>query len=141
HGQAHPGDDRRGVRPRPGAGRSSPARLSHRADGRRACRGPRVPWVHMGRHFRMYGAPVREEDQRPITRTTIRRVVAIFRPYRWLVGLVGIAIVVSSALGVVNPLMIRRIFDDALFGVNTGGATTTCQGQPCPNLDALWTYV
>jgi ATP-binding cassette subfamily B protein len=89
----------------------------------------------------MHGTPIREEDQRPITRTTIRRVIGIFRPYRWLVAVVGVAIVVSSALGVVNPLMIRRVFDDALFGINTGGTTNTCQGQPCPNLDALWVYV
>ena len=40
----------------------------------------------------------------------------IFRPYRRQVAIVGVAIVISSGLGVVNPLMIRQIFDDALFG-------------------------
>ena len=87
----------------------------------------------------MWAAPVAEEDKRPISRTTVRRVVAIFRPYRRQVAVVGAAIVVSSSLGVVNPLMIAKIFNDALFGPNTGPDVGMCSGQPCPNLHALWT--
>jgi ATP-binding cassette subfamily B protein len=73
----------------------------------------------MGRHFRMYGAPMREEDKRPITRSTIRRVVSIFRPYRTQVTLVGIAIVITSALGIANPLLIKQVFDNGLHCTNT----------------------
>ncbi len=82
-----------------------------------------------------------EEDKRPISRTTIRRVVGIFKPYKRQVAVVGVAITLSSALGVVNPLMIRKIFDDALFGPSTGPDAGTCSGVPCPNMHALWIFV
>jgi ATP-binding cassette subfamily B protein len=55
------------------------------------------------------------EDARPITPSTVRRVVATFRPYRRQVTVVGSLIVLTSALGVVNPLLIKVIFDTALF--------------------------
>jgi ATP-binding cassette, subfamily B, bacterial len=95
----------------------------------------------MGRHGGFYRMPVAEEDKRPITRTTIRRVVSIFRPYRRRVSVVGVAIVLSSGLGVVNPLMIRKIFDDALFGPTKGPDVGTCSGLACPNMHALWVFV
>jgi len=38
-----------------------------------------------------------------------------FRPYKNKVILVGVAIVVTSALGVINPILIKIIFDTALF--------------------------
>jgi ATP-binding cassette subfamily B protein len=46
---------------------------------------------------------------------TLRRVIRSFHPYRGKVGLVAVAILVSSALGVVNPLLIKVVFDQALF--------------------------
>ena len=78
-----------------------------------------------------------DEDKRPIRATTVRRVVATFRPYKRKVALVGFAIVVTSGLGVVNPLLIKWIFDNALFGDKTGA----CQGGPCPALHALYVGV
>jgi ATP-binding cassette, subfamily B, bacterial len=57
---------------------------------------------------------VADAEKRPVTRSTIRRVVAIFRPYRAKVAVVGIAIVVTSGLGVANPLLIREVFDRGL---------------------------
>ncbi|MGZ8603300.1 MAG: ABC transporter ATP-binding protein [Actinomycetota bacterium] len=63
-------------------------------------------------HMRMFGAP--EADPRPIRRATVRRVVQIFRPYRSRVGVVGVAIVITSGLGVANPLLIREVFDRGL---------------------------
>ena len=75
-----------------------------------------------------------EEDLRPIRRQTVRRVVSTFRPYRGKVGLVGLAIVVTSGLGVVNPLLIKWIFDRALFGDPPG----TCGVGGCPDLGALY---
>jgi ATP-binding cassette subfamily B protein len=77
-----------------------------------------------------------EEDDRPIGPHTIRRVVGTFRPYRGKVALVGLAIVVSSGLGVVNPLLIKAVFDNALFGDPPG----TCAGGPCPNMSNLYLY-
>ena len=41
--------------------------------------------------------------------------MASFRPYKNKVLLVGAAIVVTSALGVINPILIKIIFDTALF--------------------------
>src|SRR5689334_8527640 len=45
----------------------------------------------------------------------LARVSRLFRPYRRLVTVVATATVVSSGLGVANPLLIRAIFDHALF--------------------------
>ncbi|MGH2634573.1 MAG: ABC transporter transmembrane domain-containing protein, partial [Actinomycetota bacterium] len=85
-------------------------------------------------HGRMFRVP--SEDDRPLDRHTIRRVVATFRPYRAKVALVALAIVVSSGLGVVNPLLIKAVFDNALFGNPAG----VCAGGPCPDLGNLYLY-
>ena len=45
----------------------------------------------------------------------VRRVVGLFGPYRAQVAVIGVAILLSSGLGVVNPLLIRVVFDRALF--------------------------
>ena len=82
--------------------------------------------------FGMGGAPI-DEDPRPIKPATVRRVVATFRPYRRKVTFVGLMIVITAGLGVVNPLLIVRVFDNALFGPNND-----CAGQPCPNLPLLY---
>jgi ATP-binding cassette, subfamily B, bacterial len=87
----------------------------------------------MRRHG-MFPASVPDQDRRPIRRQTVRRVIATFRPYRGKVALVGLAIVVTSGLGVVNPLLIKRIFDKALFGNPPG----QCDGGSCPNLHTLY---
>jgi ATP-binding cassette subfamily B protein len=75
-----------------------------------------------------------EQPSRPIGKATVRRVVGTFRPYRQRVGLVGILIVITSGLGVVNPLLIKWIFDNGLFGNPPG----SCQGAPCPQMDVVW---
>jgi ATP-binding cassette subfamily B protein len=45
---------------------------------------------------------------------TVRRVIKAFRPYTLQVILVLIAILITTLLGLVNPLLIQRIFDDAI---------------------------
>ena len=55
------------------------------------------------------------------------RIVAAFRPYRRRVVLVGLLIMVTAGLGVVNPVLIRVVFDAALFPKSGG-----------PDLDLLW---
>jgi ATP-binding cassette subfamily B protein len=57
---------------------------------------------------------VPDEDPRPMTKKTLRRVVASFSPYRKRVTVVALLIVVTAGLGVVNPLLIRSVFR-ALF--------------------------
>jgi len=44
-----------------------------------------------------------------------RRIVALFRPYRWRVGLIAAVILISSGLSVVGALLIQVVFDKALF--------------------------
>jgi ATP-binding cassette, subfamily B, bacterial len=44
-----------------------------------------------------------------------RRIVALFRPYRPRVALIVAVIVVSSGLSVVGAVLIKVVFDDALF--------------------------
>ena len=44
-----------------------------------------------------------------------RLIVALFHPYRGRVAIIGLLVLVAAALGIVNPLLIRVVFDDGLF--------------------------
>jgi ATP-binding cassette subfamily B protein len=59
----------------------------------------------------------------------VKRIVRLFRPYRGRTTLILVSILVTSGLGIVNPLLIQVVFDDALFA--TGG----------PNLGLLYALV
>jgi ATP-binding cassette subfamily B protein len=48
-------------------------------------------------------------------RETARRVIPLFRPYRVQVAFVVGLIVVTSTVGIVNPLLIQAVFNKALF--------------------------
>jgi ATP-binding cassette, subfamily B, bacterial len=48
-------------------------------------------------------------------RDTARRVVPLFRPYRVQVAAVVGLIVVTSTIGIINPLLIQTVFNQALF--------------------------
>ncbi len=64
-----------------------------------------------------------DPEARPISRATLRRVAQSFAPYRRQITLVGILILITSGMGVINPLLIKVIFDQALFppeGVQMG---------------------
>jgi ATP-binding cassette subfamily B protein len=50
-----------------------------------------------------------------VNRDTARRVVPLFRPYRAQVGAVVGLIVVTSTIGIINPLLIQVVFNKALF--------------------------
>jgi ATP-binding cassette subfamily B protein len=65
-----------------------------------------------------------------VKRATVRRVVSSFRPYKRKISVVALAIIVTSALGVVNPLLIKVIFDTALF----------CDSG-CPDMSRLYALV
>ncbi len=45
---------------------------------------------------------------------TLRRIVAFFRPYRLRVGVVTIAILFTSGLGIINPILLKLLIDDAI---------------------------
>jgi ATP-binding cassette, subfamily B, bacterial len=61
----------------------------------------------------------------------LRRVARLFRPYRGRVAVVFVLIVVTSVLGVVNPLLTKAVFDKALFP----------PGQSGPNYRLLYELV
>ena len=45
----------------------------------------------------------------------VPRTVRLFRPYRFQVVSVVVLILVTASIGVVNPLLIKTVFDSALF--------------------------
>jgi len=51
---------------------------------------------------------------------TVRRILAFFRPYRLQVGVVVVAILTTSLLGLVNPILLKLLIDDALPSLDFG---------------------
>jgi ATP-binding cassette subfamily B protein len=47
---------------------------------------------------------------------TVRRIVAFFRPYRFQVVVVLVAIVATSLIGLVNPYLLKLLIDDVIVG-------------------------
>ncbi len=47
---------------------------------------------------------------------TIRRIVAFFRPYRLQVGIVLVAILLTSLLGLINPFLLKLLIDNVIVG-------------------------
>ena len=45
----------------------------------------------------------------------VRRILGLFGPYKLPVAVVGLLIVVNAGLGVINPLLVKEVFDSALF--------------------------
>ena len=64
-----------------------------------------------GPGFGMMPEPPRN---RPFPRDTLKRVVKLYSDYKWTLGIVGLLVLVTSALGVITPLLIQRVIDDAL---------------------------
>ena len=44
-----------------------------------------------------------------------RRIVGLFGPYKLPVAIVGLLIVINAGLGVISPVLVKEIFDSALF--------------------------
>ncbi len=53
-------------------------------------------------------------------RVSLRRIAALFRPYRWSLLFVGLLVVASSLVSLVNPFLIRAVIDTALPQGRTG---------------------
>lgn len=47
-----------------------------------------------------------------------RRVIALFRPYLGRIVVTGLLVIVGAAVAVIPPLIVQRVFDDALFPVD-----------------------
>ncbi|HEU4450678.1 MAG TPA: ABC transporter ATP-binding protein [Gaiellaceae bacterium] len=58
-------------------------------------------------------APERPDDP-AVRRANLRRVMLLFKPYRWRLATVLALIFTSALLGIVSPFLIRDIFDEAL---------------------------
>ena len=63
----------------------------------------------------------------PPSSPILGRTVRLFRPYRFQVVSVSVLILLTASIGVINPLLIRTVFDDGLFP--EGG----------PDMQLLWT--
>ncbi|MFL5625432.1 MAG: ABC transporter ATP-binding protein, partial [Ktedonobacteraceae bacterium] len=76
----------------------------------------------MGFHRMGGGMAAYAEEQkkrgRKTDRRTLKRVVQAFSPYKFQVVLVIIAIILTTVLGLINPLLISAIFDNAIGGRN-----------------------
>ncbi len=66
------------------------------------------------------GAAPDPDQEVPVT-ASARRVVGTFRPYRREVAVVVVLILLGAGIGVVNPLLIKVVFDTALFPSGGGG--------------------
>ena len=74
--------------------------------------------------------PVNKRDASGLPHPTsllLPRTVRLFRPYRFQVVLVAVLILVTASIGVVNPLLIKVVFDAGLFPESGG-----------PDLNLLW---
>ncbi len=71
-----------------------------------------------GRAGRGFGRAEAPEHPVPPERRnrTIRRIAGFFRPYRPQVAIVVVAILATSLLGLINPLLLGVIFDQVLVG-------------------------
>ena len=60
----------------------------------------------------------------------VPRIIRLFKPYRPSVTVIGALILVTASVGVVNPVLIKVVFDSALFPPGGG-----------PDLNLLWILV
>ncbi len=61
-----------------------------------------------------------EAPERPARPGTFRRIVSTFKPYKRKVGFVALLILITSGLGLINPLMIKVFFDDVVTPILKG---------------------
>ena len=72
-----------------------------------------------GGHFRAPPAPTKPVPAERRGRT-IRRIAAFFRPYRGQVAVVTGAILLTSVLGLINPILLKLLIDDAIPRLDWG---------------------
>ena len=62
-----------------------------------------------------------ERPERPARPGTFRRIIGVFRPYRRRMALVGALILVTSGIGLINPLLIKFVFQDVILATGPTG--------------------
>jgi ATP-binding cassette subfamily B protein len=69
-----------------------------------------------------FGRAMRAERQPSLPpelrRRTARRIVAFFEPYRAQVVVVLVAILTTSFLGLINPILLKLLIDEVITGRN-----------------------
>jgi ATP-binding cassette subfamily B protein len=65
---------------------------------------------------RHHGLVPPDQPETPARPGTFRRILKTFRPYRRKVTLVGVLILITSGLGLINPLLIKVVFEDVILG-------------------------
>ncbi|MFD0231794.1 ABC transporter ATP-binding protein [Streptomyces decoyicus] len=70
--------------------------------------------------------PPPKDPEKPVQ---LRRILALFRPYRARLGLVGLLVGASSLVSVASPFLLREILDVAIPGRRTGLLTLLALGM------------
>jgi len=60
-------------------------------------------------------SPTDKPSGRVPRRRLVRDTGRLFKPYSWAVALIGLVVFFTAGVGVVNPLLIKVVFDTALF--------------------------
>ena len=55
-----------------------------------------------------------DAPKRKLRKGTLRRVFRLYQPYRWQLTVVIVMVLVTAALGIVTPLLIRRLIDESI---------------------------
>ncbi|WP_431681679.1 ABC transporter ATP-binding protein [Kitasatospora sp. KL5] len=93
-------------RPRPPRPRRSPLKLD------------RIDWT-----------PPERDRTEPAPPAQLRRILALFRPYRGRLALVGLLVAASAVVSVVTPFLLRATLDTAIPQGRTGLLTLLCLGM------------
>src|SRR5690606_29910556 len=63
----------------------------------------------------------RENAEAPRIPHLGQRVITLFRPYLGRIVATGLLVIAGAAIAVIPPLLVQRVFDDALFPVDGSG--------------------
>ncbi len=58
--------------------------------------------------------PISDEPRRKLREGTLRRVVRLYRPYKWQLTVVIVLVLITAILNVATPLLLRSVIDGAL---------------------------
>lgn len=61
-----------------------------------------------------FGEAMPDGPKRKLRRGTLRRVFGLYAPYKWQLTAVIAMVLITAALGIVTPLMIRRVIDSSI---------------------------
>ena len=62
-----------------------------------------------------------DQPHAPARPGTFRRIIQTFSPYKRRVAFVGLLILIISGLGLINPLLIKVVFEDVILSTDPAG--------------------